>query len=146
MAQLRDSGTSTKVFGAEQRAVYRDKRGRIHHAELKLGEGMIMFGSLNEHGFPGGKPPNPHPTAMGTPFAPHTAPLALRVADVPRSQAHPTVVGEDQLVEPTTELGFPLPQTQGPSPRSCVVRNDGWCWPQDGPDATRTVGEGVTAR
>lgn len=26
------------------------------------------------------------PTAMGTPFAPHTAPLALRVADVPESK------------------------------------------------------------
>jgi catechol 2,3-dioxygenase-like lactoylglutathione lyase family enzyme len=26
------------------------------------------------------------PTAMGTPFAPHTAPLALRVADVPEAK------------------------------------------------------------
>jgi predicted enzyme related to lactoylglutathione lyase len=26
------------------------------------------------------------PTAMGTPFAPHTAPLALRVADVPQAK------------------------------------------------------------
>jgi uncharacterized glyoxalase superfamily protein PhnB len=49
----------SEAFGAEKREVYRDQHGRIQHAEVKLGDGLIMFGSYNEHGFLGGGPPNP---------------------------------------------------------------------------------------
>ncbi len=33
-----------EVFGFEEKAVYRDDAGVIHHAELRLGDGLVMFG------------------------------------------------------------------------------------------------------
>jgi uncharacterized glyoxalase superfamily protein PhnB len=33
-----------RAFGFEEKAVYRGDDGRIHHAELRLGDGLIMFG------------------------------------------------------------------------------------------------------
>lgn len=33
------------AFGAEERAVYRDESGTIHHAEVRLGNGIVMFGT-----------------------------------------------------------------------------------------------------
>jgi uncharacterized glyoxalase superfamily protein PhnB len=35
----------TNAFGAEQHAVYRDENGTIHHAEVRLGNGIVMFGA-----------------------------------------------------------------------------------------------------
>ena len=35
----------TKAFGGEEHAVYRDESGVIHHAEVRLGNGMVMFGA-----------------------------------------------------------------------------------------------------
>jgi uncharacterized glyoxalase superfamily protein PhnB len=49
----------TEAFGIEERDVYRDGEGRIRHAELKLGDGLIMFGSCDEGGFLGGSSPDP---------------------------------------------------------------------------------------
>jgi uncharacterized glyoxalase superfamily protein PhnB len=61
--RYRDADTAlnwlAEAFGAEPRDVYRDQQGRIHHAEVKLGDGMIMFGSCDEHGFLGGSRPDP---------------------------------------------------------------------------------------
>ena len=33
-----------RAFGAEQHAVYRDDDRRVRHAELRLGNGMVMLG------------------------------------------------------------------------------------------------------
>lgn len=33
-----------EAFGFEEREVYRDDKGRIHHAELYLGPGIVMVG------------------------------------------------------------------------------------------------------
>jgi uncharacterized glyoxalase superfamily protein PhnB len=33
-----------RAFGAEAHAVYRDDDGRVRHAELRLGNGMVMLG------------------------------------------------------------------------------------------------------
>lgn len=33
-----------RAFGFQQRAVHRDEQGIVHHAELSLGNGMIMLG------------------------------------------------------------------------------------------------------
>jgi uncharacterized glyoxalase superfamily protein PhnB len=49
----------TEAFGTQERDVYRDGDGRIRHAELKLGAGLIMVGSCEEDGFLGGSPPHP---------------------------------------------------------------------------------------
>jgi uncharacterized glyoxalase superfamily protein PhnB len=35
----------TNAFGAEEHAVYRDESGTIHHAEVRLGNGIVMFGT-----------------------------------------------------------------------------------------------------
>ena len=40
-----------RAFGFEEKAVYRGEDGRIHHAELRLGDGLVMFG-----GSPAGGP------------------------------------------------------------------------------------------
>jgi uncharacterized glyoxalase superfamily protein PhnB len=34
----------TRAFGAEPHAVYRDEGGAVRHAELRLGNGMVMLG------------------------------------------------------------------------------------------------------
>jgi len=34
----------SEVFGFHEHAVHRDEQGKIHHAEMSLGAGMIMFG------------------------------------------------------------------------------------------------------
>ncbi len=46
-------------FGFEEKAVFRSDDGAIRHAELRLGDGLIMFGSYDESGFLGGDPPQP---------------------------------------------------------------------------------------
>jgi uncharacterized glyoxalase superfamily protein PhnB len=35
-----------RAFGFEEKAVYRGEDGRIHHAELRLGDGLVMFGGI----------------------------------------------------------------------------------------------------
>ena len=61
--RYRDADTAlawlTAAFGIEERNVYRDGDGRIRHAELNLGAGLIMFGSYHDDGFLGGRPPDP---------------------------------------------------------------------------------------
>src|SRR5689334_20437294 len=47
------------AFGAEEKAVYRGDDGAIHHAELRLGAGIVMFGGYSEDGFLGGETPQP---------------------------------------------------------------------------------------
>jgi uncharacterized glyoxalase superfamily protein PhnB len=38
----------TTAFGGEQHAVYREETGAIHHAEVRLGNGIVMFGSARD--------------------------------------------------------------------------------------------------
>ncbi len=46
-----------RAFGFEEKAVYRGDDGRIHHAELRLGDGLIMFGGIPAGGLGAGAPP-----------------------------------------------------------------------------------------
>jgi uncharacterized glyoxalase superfamily protein PhnB len=48
-----------RAFGFDEKAVHRSDGGAIQHAELRLGDGLIMFGGYDESGFLGGEPPNP---------------------------------------------------------------------------------------
>ncbi len=48
-----------RAFGAEEKAVHPGEDGTIHHAEVRLGDGLIMFGRHNDEGWFGGAPPNP---------------------------------------------------------------------------------------
>jgi uncharacterized glyoxalase superfamily protein PhnB len=52
-------GFLKKAFGAEEKAVYRGDDGTIHHAELRLGAGIVMCGQYADDGFLGGGTPDP---------------------------------------------------------------------------------------
>jgi uncharacterized glyoxalase superfamily protein PhnB len=58
-----DAGTALdwlhRAFGFEQKAVHRGEDGKIHHAELRLGDGLIMFGQHDQNGWLGGDRPQP---------------------------------------------------------------------------------------
>lgn len=41
----------TGVLGLAEHAVYRDGAGRVTHAELRLGEGVMMFGPERDNAF-----------------------------------------------------------------------------------------------
>jgi uncharacterized glyoxalase superfamily protein PhnB len=47
------------VFGFEEKAVYRGEDGVVQHAELRLGDGLIMLGQHQPGGFFGDAEPNP---------------------------------------------------------------------------------------
>jgi len=47
-----------RAFGLEEKAVYRGEDGVVHHAELRLGAGIVMFGQYDEGGRMGGEPPS----------------------------------------------------------------------------------------
>jgi uncharacterized glyoxalase superfamily protein PhnB len=47
------------AFGFEEKAVYRDDRGAVQHAELRLGPGVVMLGPLREEGWMGGNASDP---------------------------------------------------------------------------------------
>jgi uncharacterized glyoxalase superfamily protein PhnB len=47
------------AFGVEEKEVHRGDDGVVVHAELRLGDGLIMLGRYDESGFLGGRPPDP---------------------------------------------------------------------------------------
>jgi uncharacterized glyoxalase superfamily protein PhnB len=49
----------SSAFGAEVKEVHRGEDGVVVHAELRLGDGLIMLGCYAEDGFLGGKTPDP---------------------------------------------------------------------------------------
>jgi uncharacterized glyoxalase superfamily protein PhnB len=48
-----------RAFGLAERVVYRDDSGKVMHAELELGSGMIMLGQAAASGWMGGSAPEP---------------------------------------------------------------------------------------
>jgi uncharacterized glyoxalase superfamily protein PhnB len=48
-----------RAFGAEEKAVYRGDDGAVHHAELRLGAGIVMLGQYSEQGLLAGEPLRP---------------------------------------------------------------------------------------
>jgi uncharacterized glyoxalase superfamily protein PhnB len=47
-----------RAFGFEEKEVYRGDDGIVHHAELRLGTGLVMFGQHKDDGWLGGKAPD----------------------------------------------------------------------------------------
>jgi uncharacterized glyoxalase superfamily protein PhnB len=47
-----------RAFGFEEKAVHRGDDGVVHHAELRLGNGMVMLGQHRPGGFHGDTPPD----------------------------------------------------------------------------------------
>jgi uncharacterized glyoxalase superfamily protein PhnB len=48
-----------RAFGLDERVVYRDDSGKVMHAELELGGGLIMLGQADSSGWMGGSAPEP---------------------------------------------------------------------------------------
>ncbi len=48
-----------RAFGFEEQAVHRGDDGTIQHAELRLGNGLVMLGQHRPGGFFGDTPPDP---------------------------------------------------------------------------------------
>ncbi len=49
----------TSAFGAEEKEIHRDDEGIIRHAELRIGDGLIMVGEYSADGWLGGEAPRP---------------------------------------------------------------------------------------
>jgi uncharacterized glyoxalase superfamily protein PhnB len=66
--RYRDANTAVdflkRAFGAEEKAIHRGEDGTIHHAELRLGVGIVMIGQYSENGFLGGEPPRPRSSTV----------------------------------------------------------------------------------
>jgi uncharacterized glyoxalase superfamily protein PhnB len=75
-----------EAFGAEEKDVFRGEDGTIHHAELIIGGGVIMFGQYADEGWLGGGPPDP----LGS-----TVSLYIAVEDPDAHHARATAAGAD---------------------------------------------------
>ncbi len=53
-----------EAFGFEEKAVHRGDDGAVHHAELRLGAGIVMLGEHREGGFFGEAEPDPAANTM----------------------------------------------------------------------------------
>jgi uncharacterized glyoxalase superfamily protein PhnB len=66
--RYRDAGAALDflkaAFGAEEKAVHRGEDGIIHHAELRMGAGIVMFGQHAEDGWLGGEAPQPRSSTV----------------------------------------------------------------------------------
>ncbi|MGI8715744.1 MAG: VOC family protein [Solirubrobacteraceae bacterium] len=52
------------AFGAEEQSVFRGDDGVIHHAEIRLGNGLIMLGQHSSEGWLGGDLPRPRSSTV----------------------------------------------------------------------------------
>lgn len=87
----------TEAFGAEPADVHRDAQGRIAHAELKLGDELIMLGSITDDGFLGGSRPDPRAGTVS---------LYIAVADPDAAYARAVRAGAEVVRELTdTDYG-----------------------------------------
>ena len=85
------------AFGAEQRDVHRDDDGRIHHAELRLADGLIMLGSCDGDGVLDGSPAEARRSAIS---------LYIAVSDPDAVHAHAKRAGAEVVRELTdTDYG-----------------------------------------
>ena len=53
-----------EAFACEEKAVYRGDDGKVQHAELRLGTGVVMLGESREEGWMGGKAPDPRASTV----------------------------------------------------------------------------------
>ncbi len=53
-----------RAFGMKEKAVHRDDTGTVQHAELMLGDGIVMLGQQTDGGWMGGEPAQPLASTM----------------------------------------------------------------------------------
>src|ERR1700750_3157225 len=78
------------VFGFEEKAVYRGEDGVVHHAELRLGAGMIMLGQHRPDGWVGASEPNAETSPLG---------IYVVLEDVDAHHAHAVAKGATLIRE-----------------------------------------------
>jgi uncharacterized glyoxalase superfamily protein PhnB len=54
-----------RAFGFEEKELYRNDDGKVQHAELRLGSGIVMLGEHYEGGWFGDSPPEAAATSAG---------------------------------------------------------------------------------
>jgi uncharacterized glyoxalase superfamily protein PhnB len=54
-----------RAFGFEERAVYRGEDGTVHHAQMRLGAGLVMLGQHRDGGWLGGTTPDALASTQG---------------------------------------------------------------------------------
>jgi uncharacterized glyoxalase superfamily protein PhnB len=82
------------VFGFEEKAVYRGDDGEVHHAELRLGAGMIMLGQHRPDGWFGDSEPDAERSPAG---------IYVVLEDVDGHCAHAREKGADIFREPVDQ-------------------------------------------
>lgn len=75
-----------EAFDAEERSISRDGKGRIMHAEVKIGDSVLMMGESNDN------------------FPPMPAMLHLYLEDVDAAYERAVAAGAASLREPTDEF------------------------------------------
>lgn len=54
-----------KAFGFQEKTVYRGEDGVVHHAEMRLGDGLIMLAQHRKDSWFGDSAPDPRTSSMG---------------------------------------------------------------------------------
>jgi uncharacterized glyoxalase superfamily protein PhnB len=86
----------TEAFGFKERSVYRGDDGTIHHAELEIGRGIIMFGEYDEQGWLGGAAPDPLRSTVS---------IYIAVAD-PDAHHHLAIAAGANIVRPLEDTDY----------------------------------------
>ena len=98
--RYRDADTALSwlkaAFGAEEKSVYRDDRGHIQHAEIRLGTAVVMFGQYGDDGFLGGSAPDPRAGTIS---------LYIAVADPDRHHER-AVAADAEVVRGLTDTSY----------------------------------------
>lgn len=85
-----------EAFGATEKAVHRSDDGVIRHAELRLGEGVVMLGQYSEDGWLGGEPPRPLASTVS---------IYVVVADPDAHHARAVTAGA-RIVRPLADMDY----------------------------------------
>ena len=84
------------AFGFTEKEVDRDVAGGVQHAELRLGDGLVMLGRYDAEGWMGGRRPDPLASTVS---------LYVVVEDPDAHQARAQAAGA-QIVRPLTDQPY----------------------------------------
>lgn len=83
-----------RVFGFAEKAVHRGEDGKVQHAELQLGAGLIMLGQYSDEGWMGGNTPDALASTMS---------IYIVVADPDAHYERARAAGAEIVREPTDQ-------------------------------------------
>lgn len=83
-----------KAFGFQEKAVHRGEDGVVHHAELRLGDGLIMLAQHRKNGWFGDAAPDPRTSSTG---------IYVQVPDPDALHAQAEAAGAEIVMELTDQ-------------------------------------------